>query len=77
MPSLLMTVFVLQLAIHLINTLGAAAINNLVCRFRTSLKSDVTNNLAAMDAIQQTTHVDIKRGAGSDTPQAGSGTLEA
>ncbi|KAI9872177.1 MAG: GET complex subunit get1 [Pleopsidium flavum] len=30
MPSLLMTVFVLQLAIHLVNTLGAVAINDLL-----------------------------------------------
>ena len=30
MPSLLLIVFVLQLFIHLANTLGAAAINNLV-----------------------------------------------
>ena len=31
MPSLLLVVFVLQLVIHLINTVGAGAINNLVC----------------------------------------------
>ena len=30
MPSLLVVVFVLQLVIHLINTVGAAAIDNLV-----------------------------------------------
>ena len=30
MPSLLLVVFVLQLVIHLINTVGAGAINNLV-----------------------------------------------
>ena len=30
MPSLLLVVFVLQLVIHFINTVGAGAINNLV-----------------------------------------------
>ena len=31
MPSILLVVFVLQLAIHLANTVGAQAINDLVC----------------------------------------------
>ena len=31
MPSILLVVFFLQLAIHLVNTLGAQAINDLVC----------------------------------------------
>lgn len=30
MPSLLITVFTLQLVIHLVNTIGAAGIGNLV-----------------------------------------------
>jgi hypothetical protein len=30
MPSLLLTVFLLQLAIHLVNTFGASSINTLV-----------------------------------------------
>ena len=30
MPSLLITVFTLQLVIHLVNTIGAPAISNLV-----------------------------------------------
>jgi hypothetical protein len=31
MPSLLVVVFVLQLAIHIISSVGAQAINDLVC----------------------------------------------
>ena len=31
MPSLLLVVLVVQLAIHLVNTLGATAINDFVC----------------------------------------------
>ena len=31
MPSLLLVVFVLQLVIHLVNTVGAGIVNNLVC----------------------------------------------
>ena len=37
MPSLLVTVFILQLAIHLINTIGASSINDLVWPILTSL----------------------------------------
>jgi len=32
MPSLLVTVFALEVVIQIINSVGAAAINNLVCR---------------------------------------------
>lgn len=32
MPSLLVVFFGLQLAIHLVNTLGAATINSIVCQ---------------------------------------------
>jgi hypothetical protein len=30
MPSILLTVFILQLIIHIVNTIGASTINNLV-----------------------------------------------
>jgi hypothetical protein len=30
MPSILLTVFILQLVIHIINTIGVSTINNLV-----------------------------------------------
>jgi hypothetical protein len=33
MPSLLLVVFILQLALHLINTVGASTIDELVCTF--------------------------------------------
>jgi hypothetical protein len=31
MPALLLVVFLVELAVHLVNTIGAASINNLVC----------------------------------------------
>lgn len=33
MPTLLLVVFLVELAVHLVNTVGAASINNLVWNF--------------------------------------------
>ena len=52
MPSLLVVVFLLQFVIHLINTVGASAINNLVY-FPTIYLFPGINIQAAMDSLQQ------------------------
>lgn len=68
MPSLLLVVFVLQLLIHLVNTVGAPVINEFV---RPSLRScfgvyftcseqQLIVSLA-MDTLQQTPHLHLRR----------------
>lgn len=54
MPSLLIVVLVLQLAIHLVNTVGAQAINDLVSPLPQTPRRDTDIlDIEAMDPLQQ------------------------
>jgi hypothetical protein len=48
MPSLLVTVFILQLAIHLVNTIGASAVNTLVRQYPSPVAEPTRSNLVQL-----------------------------
>ncbi|KFY37912.1 hypothetical protein V494_04589 [Pseudogymnoascus sp. VKM F-4513 (FW-928)] len=52
MPSLLVTVFILQLAIHLVNTVGAAAVNTLLWNLYNSLPTPTSKAFKEQKKLQ-------------------------
>ena len=54
MPSLILLVFIIQLAIHLISTFGGQAINDLVCSIQPRPTTNHTNHSLAMAPLHQT-----------------------
>lgn len=82
MPSLLVIIFVLEVVSHLVNTIGAAAINNLVrlslftvlgpSGLQVAEGSSITNSLAALDVAQLPPHLDV---AGSEAAPAPAGRI--
>ncbi|OBT65278.1 hypothetical protein VE03_04673 [Pseudogymnoascus sp. 23342-1-I1] len=52
MPSLLVTVFILQLAIHLVNTIGASAVNTLLWNLYNSLPTPTSKAFREQKKLQ-------------------------
>ncbi|KFX97417.1 hypothetical protein V490_02796 [Pseudogymnoascus sp. VKM F-3557] len=52
MPSLLVTVFILQLAIHLVNTIGASAVNTLLWNLYNSLPTPTSKAFKEQKKLQ-------------------------
>lgn len=79
MPSLLITVFVLQLVIHLVNTVGATGINHVV-RLNSSPRLcswSLTDSVAAVGPVEQASYLDLPSSRGANTTSPRSGPLEA
>ncbi|KAH7040477.1 CHD5-like protein-domain-containing protein [Microdochium trichocladiopsis] len=53
MPSLLLVVFLVELAAHLVNTLGASAVNNLLWSIYTSLPTQTSKQAAETKKVQK------------------------
>jgi len=54
MPSLLVTVFILQLVIHIVNTIGAATVNNLLYNLYTSIVLSSSKEAAEQRQLKAT-----------------------
>jgi len=61
MPSLIIAVFILQLVIHAVNTLGVSTINALVRLLELSGPAN-TDVSIAVEYLQQTAHAHVCRG---------------
>ncbi|MCJ1433634.1 GET complex subunit get1 [Xylographa pallens] len=53
MPSLLLVVFILQVVIHLVNTVGAGAISNLLWLLYNKLPSSTSANVEAQTTLRR------------------------
>lgn len=71
MPSLLLVVFILQLALHIINTVGVNTINELVCFLSGLEKRHLLMVYAAMDSLQQIPHSHVQVGSKGTDPEEG------
>lgn len=76
MVSLLLVVFILQFLLHIINTVGANTINELVRPSPQTLQHSplihqILILLTAMDTIQQTSHPDFELCAKGPSPEEG------
>jgi hypothetical protein len=81
MPSLLITVFVIQLVIYLINTIGASTINDLVFSFSHLLLADsdliTMGEITAMATLHPPPPALLPRPASTDPPTQRSGAPQA
>lgn len=78
MPSLLLVVFTLQVVLHLINTVGASSVDELV---RDPIYSIVmlqyANMSSAMGVVQQASHANIWKCAEMPGAEEGDRAVEA
>jgi hypothetical protein len=79
MPSLLLVVFTLQFLLHIVNTVGAAAVNELVSPAFLHGAHELHTNITTtvMDSLQQAPYADLGRGAKGPEAQEGDRTVEA
>jgi hypothetical protein len=79
MPSLLLVVFTLQFLLHIVNTVGAATVNELVSPAFPHRPHELQTDIAAvvMDCLQQAPYANLGRGAEGAEAQEGDCTFEA